>query len=111
MNAAAGPDDSNRPGRLRRSPRKRAVRTCRILAVGAVLPLLFSLSQSLARARGQAPVPGLAAAFGVLGVLFLARAAATESSRGEEFDTQKDFLWGAGLGALAASLLRLAGLV
>lgn len=76
------------------------VRLLRIFVVAAVLPGLFRVSQGIATARGNEPVPGLVWAIGALGMLFLLRALATEYSRGPEADWHKDLQWGVAGGCL-----------
>ena len=51
-------------------------------------------------------MPGTAAALFVVGGLFLVRALATESARGDDYALQKDFLWGIGGGALIAAAMQ-----
>ena len=82
------------------------MRLVRIALFAAALPLLFSLSQAIAEARGQSPLPGTSLALGALSLLFLVRAAVTEWSRGPEANLQKDLLWGVAAGGLATILLR-----
>jgi hypothetical protein len=83
------------------------VRALRIVAVAAVLPLLFSVSQRVSEARGNPPIPGINWALGVLSVIFLVRAAVTERFRGAEVNLQKDVLWGVAAGGFITIISRL----
>ena len=85
------------------------VRALRIGAFAVGLPALFALSQRVAAARGQAPLPGLSWALGVVSALFLVRAAVAEWGRGPEANLQKDLLWGLGAGAILTIVLRWLG--
>ncbi len=82
------------------------MRPLRIGAIALALPLLFMLSQRVAAARGQPPLPGMSWALGVLCVLFLVRALVTEWTRGPEANVQKDLLWGLAAGAIVTILTR-----
>ena len=83
------------------------LRALRIAAVTVVLPLLFTLSQRVAEARGNPPIPGINWALGVLTIIFLVRAAVTERFRGPEMNLQKDVLWGVAAGGVVTILSRL----
>jgi hypothetical protein len=82
------------------------VRAARIAAVAIALPFLVRLSQQVGEASGNPPVEGMHWALGVLAVLFLVRAAATEASRGPESNGLKDLQWGLAAGCLIAALWR-----
>ena len=82
------------------------VRALRIAAVTVVLPLLFALSQRISEARGNAPVPGINWALGVVSGLFLVRAAVTERFRGPEANVQKDLFWGVAVGGIVTIISR-----
>jgi hypothetical protein len=82
------------------------MRILRIALFAIVIPLLFTVSRQVSRARGDEPLPGVAAALGVLAVIFLVRAAVTEWGSGPEYTVQKDLLWGFGGGALIAIALQ-----
>ena len=82
------------------------LRALRIGALTCVLPLVFWVSRRVSEARGQEPVPGLSWALGVVAVLFLVRAAATEWERGPEANLQKDLLWGLAGGAILTIVSR-----
>ncbi len=84
-----------------------AVRLLRITALAVVLPVLFEISQRVSAARGVEPVPGISWALGVVSVLFLARAVASESSLGPEANLQKDILWGLTAGGIGTIVWRL----
>ncbi|MFN8641998.1 MAG: hypothetical protein U0802_10180 [Candidatus Binatia bacterium] len=88
----------------------RLARAARIAAVTIALPLAFRLSQRVGEASGNPPPEGMPWAVGVLGVLFLLRALATELSRGPEADLQKDLQWGIAAGCLL-TVLRLNGVL
>ncbi len=86
-------------------------RIFRIVTIGASVPILFALSQQVARARGQEPAPGLAAALAVLAALLLVRAYFSEKTRGTGFLFYNDLEWGLGIGAASAVALRFLGWV
>ena len=85
-------------------------RAARIAAGAIGLPLAFRLSQRVGEARGNPQPEGMAWAVGVLGVLFLLRAFATEVSRGPEATLQKDLQWGIAAGCFL-TVLRLSGVL
>lgn len=80
------------------------IRVLRILVVGIGFAVLFVRSQMTVIAQSGGPVPGVRWAVGALGLIFLVRAAATEYARGEEWNVQKDLMWGLGSGAVAGVL-------
>jgi hypothetical protein len=82
------------------------LRPLRIAAFTVVLPLLFALSQRIAAARGNEPVPGINWALGVVSGLFLVRAAVTERFRGPEANVQKDLFWGVAVGGIVTIISR-----
>lgn len=82
-------------------------RTVRILGVATLLAFLFRLSQQVAEAWGHPPVEGYSVALGVVTVLFLIRASATEYAGKDIPLHQKDILWGISLGAFLSLLTRL----
>jgi hypothetical protein len=82
------------------------LRALRIGAIALALPLLFALSQRVAEARGQEPVPGMSWAVGAVSMLFLLRALVTEWSTGPEANRQKDLFWGLSAGGLITILWR-----
>lgn len=83
-------------------------RTFRISGIALTLAILFRLSRDVSRAWGNEEAPGYTVALGVVTLLFLIRAVATEYGRKELPDTQKDILWGLSLGTFATMLSRLA---
>ena len=85
------------------------LRLLRIAAIAAALPLLFHLSQAVAKASGQEQVAGIEWALGALALLFFLRALATEYSRGPEANLQKDLQWGAAIGAALTIMVRVWG--
>lgn len=84
-----------------------SLRALRILAFAIALPVLFGISQGIARARGDEPPSGMLWAIGALTLLFLLRAAATEYARGPEANVQKDLQWGLAAGGMLTILSRL----
>ncbi|GBD27191.1 hypothetical protein HRbin30_02535 [bacterium HR30] len=86
-------------------------RLFRIFTIGASVPILFAVSQEVARARGQEPAPGLVAALAVLAGLLLVRAYMNERTRGPEFYWYNDLEWGLAVGAASAVGLRFLGWV
>lgn len=100
----AQPTDHPGAGTVRRTAP--IVRLLRIAAIAAALPLAFGTSRRVGEASGNPQVPGLFWAIGVLSLLFLLRAVATEWSRGPEDDRTKDFLWGVAAGGWLTVLIR-----
>ena len=82
------------------------MRAARIAAIAIALPYLARLSQRVGEASGNPPVEGMHWALGVLAVLFLVRAAATEATRGPEATGMKDLQWGLAAGCALAALWR-----
>jgi len=78
------------------------VRLLRIAGVAAAVVFLFVQSQRITLAREGGSAPGLAAALGVVSLLFLVRAVVTERARGPESSLEKDILWGLGCGGAGA---------
>ena len=83
------------------------LRTARIVAVATLIAFLARLSQQIGQAQGQQEVEGYTVALGVISLLFLVRAAATEYAGKDVHVVQKDILWGLGLGAFVSMLARL----
>ena len=84
-----------------------ATRLLRIAVIAVVLPALFHLSQRIAAASGNGPVPGVEWAIGALGALFFLRALATEYSQGPDANFHKDLQWGIAAGCLVIVLTHL----
>lgn len=82
-------------------------RTVRILGAATLLAFLFRLSQQVAEAWGNPHVEGYSVALGVVSLLFLIRAAATEYAGKAIPLFQKDILWGLSLGAFLSLLTRM----
>lgn len=83
------------------------LRAVRIVTTATVLAVLFRVSREVSRAWGNEDVPGYSVALGVVSLLFLIRALATEYTRKDFPVFQKDILWGLSLGAFVSMLARL----
>lgn len=83
-----------------------ARRLLRIAVIAVLLPALFHLSQRIAAASGNEPVPGIEWAIGAVGALFFLRALVTESSQGPEANFHKDLQWGVAAGCAVIVLSR-----
>lgn len=82
------------------------IRPIRIIGAAVLLAFLFRVSQRVGSAWGHESVEGYNVALGVVSLLFLVRAAATEYAGGRAADYQKDILWGLSLGAFVSMLAR-----
>jgi hypothetical protein len=82
-------------------------RTLRIAGTATLVAFLFRLSQSISREWGNEEVGGYAVALGVVSLLFLVRAAATEYAGRNVTVVQRDFLWGISLGTFLSMLARI----
>lgn len=85
-----------------------AFRLARIAAIAIGFVLVFTLSQRATVAREGQTLPGIAIAIGVLSVIFLLGAYATERSQGPEANSRKDLFWGLGTGGIGIALAQLA---
>jgi len=85
------------------------LRLFRIAVIALALSSLIAWSQQATLERSGETVPGVAWALGVLSLLFLVTAFATERTSRFESAVQKDLLWGLGTGGLLALLSRLPG--
>ncbi|MGH7786832.1 MAG: hypothetical protein ACRERC_08190 [Candidatus Binatia bacterium] len=83
------------------------VRLLRIAGFALALPFAFSLSQQAAELRGGEQAPGMLIAVGVLSVVFLLRALASEYGSGPEANLQKDLQWGLAVGGVITILSNL----
>jgi hypothetical protein len=85
-----------------------AGRLARIAGIALGFFVIFSLSQQATALRhhGQT-APGLSWAIGILSLLFLVGAFASERTYGAEENPRKDLLWGLGSGGIAIVLERL----
>jgi len=84
-----------------------SVRLLRIAGFAIALPFAFSLSQQAAELRGGEQTPGILIAVGVLTVVFLLRALATEYGSGPDANLQKDLQWGLAAGGVLTILFNL----
>jgi hypothetical protein len=82
------------------------IRILRIVAVAFGFACLFALSRQLTLARGGEDLPGISWALGVLSLIFLGSAVASERTRGPEASFQKDMLWGLAAGGIITILTR-----
>jgi hypothetical protein len=82
------------------------LRLLRILAVALGFAFIFALSRQATAARGGEDLPGISWTLGMLSLIFLAGAFASERMRGPEANLQKDLLWGLGTGGLLTILAR-----
>jgi hypothetical protein len=85
------------------------VRIFRVGVIALALSSLFAWSQRTTLERSGESVPGLWWAVGVLSLLFLVSAFATERTSRFESALQKDLLWGLGTGGILALLNHLSG--
>jgi hypothetical protein len=76
------------------------LRLLRIAAIAIAFALVFTASQQATLARYGETTPGLRWAIGVLTVLFLAGAWATERTHGPDANVRKDMLWGLAAGGV-----------
>lgn len=83
------------------------IRTIRIVGVATLLAALFRLSQDVSATYGHEDVAGYSVALGVVALLFVVRAAATEYAGKKVHVGQRDILWGLSLGAFVSMLGRL----
>jgi hypothetical protein len=82
------------------------IRLIRILAVTLGFAFMFALSRQATAARGGEDLPGISWTLGMLSVIFLASAFASERMRGPEANMQKDLLWGLGTGGFLVIITR-----
>ncbi|HYC53878.1 MAG TPA: hypothetical protein VEL28_02955 [Candidatus Binatia bacterium] len=83
------------------------IRLVRVSLFAAILAFLFHLSREASRARGIEDLPGMLWAIGMLGVVFVLRAVALEILPTRASATEKDLMWGLGLGVAITILIRL----
>ena len=83
------------------------LRLLRIAVVAAAISTVFALSHQATVARGSEEVEGMSWTIGILSLIFLASAFASERWRGPEANWQKDGLWGLALGGIFTMISRL----
>lgn len=81
-----------------------ALRLVRIAVIAAAVAGAFGWSQAETLARTGESVPGVHWALGILSVVFLLSAVATERTRPETPALRKDLLWGLAGGGIATIL-------
>ncbi len=85
------------------------LRLLRIAVIALAMSSLLNWSQQATLERSGETVPGVDWALGVLALIFLVTASATEWTRRFESDLQKDLIWGLGTGCFVTLVCRLFG--